>query len=111
MAGPSAGSWPVAAFGSFIYRSSTMQDCAKARALASFFYWSQADPSSQAIANEYGPSRSLPPLTVDRIRYLQANALILSLATVKDWCCPRRRYTCADSSLVSSRGSRAMGSR
>ncbi len=51
--GGSAASWPIAAFGSFIYRSSTMQDCSKAKAVASFFYWSQADPSSAAIVKGY----------------------------------------------------------
>jgi hypothetical protein len=51
--GGSAESWPIAAFGSFIYRSSTMQDCSKAKAVASFFYWSQADPTSAAIVKGY----------------------------------------------------------
>jgi hypothetical protein len=38
-------------FGSFIYRQSAMQDCAKAAALAEFLYWSQTSSAAEQIAS------------------------------------------------------------
>lgn len=51
--GTGASSWPLATFGSFVYRSESMQECAKAAALASFFYWSQTDPIALQNADRY----------------------------------------------------------
>ncbi|ELR24201.1 serine/threonine protein kinase [Acanthamoeba castellanii str. Neff] len=47
-------SWPLATFGSFIYHNRRMQDCAKSRALASFFSWTQTSTESQHIAQRQG---------------------------------------------------------
>jgi hypothetical protein len=52
-AGAGVESWPLATFGSFFYRSKTMEDCNKAAALASFLYYSQTDPEAKSIADRY----------------------------------------------------------
>jgi hypothetical protein len=41
----------LATFGSYIYRSTTMEDCAKAAALASFFYYTQTDAEATRTAD------------------------------------------------------------
>ena len=51
--GAGAESWPLATFGSFFYRSKTMEDCNKAAALASFLYYSQTDPEAKSTADRY----------------------------------------------------------
>jgi hypothetical protein len=48
--GQGIGSWPLATFGSFVYHSAKMEDCAKSRALASFLDWTQNSPQSRLIA-------------------------------------------------------------
>jgi hypothetical protein len=53
---PSAGSWPVATFGSMIYPHTTMQLCDEARALAEFIYWTQSSPDAKRIADRYPSS-------------------------------------------------------
>jgi hypothetical protein len=50
LTGEGNNSWPLTAFGSIIYRNTRMEDCPKARALASFLYWTQSSPKSQQIA-------------------------------------------------------------
>jgi hypothetical protein len=57
-AGPGANSWPLATFGSFFYHQSTMQSCAKAKALADFFYWTQTDSNAVSLADTYPLLRS-----------------------------------------------------
>lgn len=54
-AGPGANSWPLATFGSFFYHQSTMESCAKAKALADFFYWTQTDSNAVSLADTYPP--------------------------------------------------------
>lgn len=53
VAGPGRYTWPLATFGSFIYRQSEMQDCAKAAALAEFLYWSQTSSAAEQIASRF----------------------------------------------------------
>jgi ABC-type phosphate transport system substrate-binding protein len=52
-AGEGAGSWPLAAFGSFLYRSTSMTDCVKAAALADFLLWTQTSATSLRIAKRF----------------------------------------------------------
>jgi hypothetical protein len=58
--GAGAESWPLATFGSFFFRSKTMEDCNKAAALASFLYYSQTDPEAKSIADRYTIPASAP---------------------------------------------------
>lgn len=53
VAGSGRYTWPLATFGSFIYRQSAMQDCAKAAALAEFLYWSQTSSAAEQIASRF----------------------------------------------------------
>jgi hypothetical protein len=48
--GGGAESWPLAAVGSLIYRSRTMADCNKAKALADYMFYSQIDSGARLIA-------------------------------------------------------------
>ncbi|ELR15997.1 phosphate ABC transporter, phosphatebinding protein PstS, putative [Acanthamoeba castellanii str. Neff] len=54
LGGEGAGSWPLAAFGSFLYRSTSMTDCVKAAALADFLLWTQTSATSLRIAKRQG---------------------------------------------------------
>lgn len=51
--GGSDESWPFTTYSSFLYRSSSMQDCAKARALADYLYWTQTNPVARQISERY----------------------------------------------------------
>ncbi|ELR22246.1 protein kinase domain containing protein [Acanthamoeba castellanii str. Neff] len=63
--GPGANSWPLATFGSFFYHQSTMQSCAKAKALADFFYWTQTDSNAVSLADTQG---YILALTIEPVR-------------------------------------------
>jgi hypothetical protein len=50
---PGSNSWPIATFGSMIYRSQTMQNCIKAAALADFIIWTQTNENALKIAERF----------------------------------------------------------
>jgi hypothetical protein len=50
---PGNDSWPIATFGSMIYRSKTMDNCNKAAALADFIIWSQTNANALKIAERF----------------------------------------------------------
>jgi hypothetical protein len=71
--GPGKESWPVAVFGSIIYRKRTMQDCRKAAALANFTYWSQTNTEALRIAERCCPLPRLHGNSVFNCRATGAN--------------------------------------
>jgi hypothetical protein len=93
-------SWPISTFGSFIYRQSTMQDCSKAQALASFLVWALNTTAAQQIAGRQGfvltsSSRTL----MKRFWNLQKNFTCEGVAVSSYYNCIIDGTVCSDAGL------------